>query len=224
MRVTGNTYRRSVRGRSSDDLVIGTHLGMGTEKFQIASLINNAAKSPPSHSPHGYHPKLLRFAGVAALFAFASILNIIYAFPCSFFFSLLAQRPPEHSESIPYEEKKKKKVSSCKKQSLKSFVQAAYYVLQLRFKIKLPSSGGAPEACNGGGLVWTLNILYVTSLFVKLRNRTLGYRQKPGFRQRRLVLETPPYEVVLNGWNKRLAWHSSRRTSAYKQSIRSSGS
>uniref|UniRef100_H3DKW6 Grid2 interacting protein n=1 Tax=Tetraodon nigroviridis TaxID=99883 RepID=H3DKW6_TETNG len=31
MRVTGNTYRRSVRGRSSDDLVIGTHLGMGTE-------------------------------------------------------------------------------------------------------------------------------------------------------------------------------------------------
>ncbi|XP_068605917.1 delphilin [Brachionichthys hirsutus] len=29
MRVTGTTYRRSVRGRSSDDLVIGTHLGMG---------------------------------------------------------------------------------------------------------------------------------------------------------------------------------------------------
>lgn len=31
MRVTGTTYRSSVRGRSSDDLVIGTHLGMGTE-------------------------------------------------------------------------------------------------------------------------------------------------------------------------------------------------
>ncbi|XP_028310103.1 delphilin isoform X2 [Gouania willdenowi] len=29
MRVTGNTYRSSVRGCSSDDLVIGTHLGMG---------------------------------------------------------------------------------------------------------------------------------------------------------------------------------------------------
>ncbi|XP_024128095.1 delphilin isoform X3 [Oryzias melastigma] len=29
MRVTGTTYRSSVRGRSSDDLVIGTHLGMG---------------------------------------------------------------------------------------------------------------------------------------------------------------------------------------------------
>nr|XP_057904973.1 delphilin isoform X4 [Doryrhamphus excisus] len=28
MRVTGTTYRSSVRGRSSDDLVIGTHLGM----------------------------------------------------------------------------------------------------------------------------------------------------------------------------------------------------
>ncbi|KAG7263246.1 LOW QUALITY PROTEIN: hypothetical protein CRUP_038641 [Coryphaenoides rupestris] len=32
MRVTGTTYRSSVRGRSSDDLVIGTHLGMGTRK------------------------------------------------------------------------------------------------------------------------------------------------------------------------------------------------
>lgn len=31
MRVTGTTYRSSVRGRSSDDLVIGTHLGMGTD-------------------------------------------------------------------------------------------------------------------------------------------------------------------------------------------------
>lgn len=31
MRVTGTTYRSSVRGRSSDDLVIGTHLGLGTE-------------------------------------------------------------------------------------------------------------------------------------------------------------------------------------------------
>ncbi|XP_023813346.1 delphilin isoform X2 [Oryzias latipes] len=29
MRVTGTTHRSSVRGRSSDDLVIGTHLGMG---------------------------------------------------------------------------------------------------------------------------------------------------------------------------------------------------
>lgn len=29
MKVTGTTYRSSVRGRSSDDLVIGTHLGMG---------------------------------------------------------------------------------------------------------------------------------------------------------------------------------------------------
>ncbi|KAM6913621.1 delphilin [Lycodopsis pacificus] len=29
MRVTGTTYRSSVRGRSADDLVIGTHLGMG---------------------------------------------------------------------------------------------------------------------------------------------------------------------------------------------------
>lgn len=33
MRVTGTTYRSSVRGRSSDDLVIGTHLGMGTELY-----------------------------------------------------------------------------------------------------------------------------------------------------------------------------------------------
>lgn len=29
MKVTGTTYRNSGRGRSSDDLVIGTHLGMG---------------------------------------------------------------------------------------------------------------------------------------------------------------------------------------------------
>lgn len=59
MRVTGNTYRRSVRGRSSDDLVIGTHLGMGTEKFQITSIISNATNSPPSHSPHYYHQETL---------------------------------------------------------------------------------------------------------------------------------------------------------------------
>src|SRR4029434_10717643 len=29
MKVTGTTYRSSVRGRTSDDMVIGTHLGMG---------------------------------------------------------------------------------------------------------------------------------------------------------------------------------------------------
>ncbi|TRY84694.1 hypothetical protein DNTS_003917 [Danionella cerebrum] len=40
MKVTGTTYRSSVRGRSSDDLVIGTHLGMGicTEPVEIAPM------------------------------------------------------------------------------------------------------------------------------------------------------------------------------------------
>ncbi|XP_035380722.1 delphilin isoform X2 [Electrophorus electricus] len=40
MKVTGTTYRSSVRGRSSDDLVIGTHLGMGirTEPVDVAPM------------------------------------------------------------------------------------------------------------------------------------------------------------------------------------------
>lgn len=34
MRVTGTSYRSCVRERSSDDCIIGTHLGMGTLHVQ----------------------------------------------------------------------------------------------------------------------------------------------------------------------------------------------
>ncbi|KAJ8413653.1 hypothetical protein AAFF_G00081600 [Aldrovandia affinis] len=37
MRVTGTTYRSSVRGRSSDDCIIGTHLGLGSHTDSVES-------------------------------------------------------------------------------------------------------------------------------------------------------------------------------------------
>ncbi|KAI1896014.1 hypothetical protein AGOR_G00090440 [Albula goreensis] len=37
MRVTGTTYKSSVRGRSSDDCIIGTHLGMGCHTDSVES-------------------------------------------------------------------------------------------------------------------------------------------------------------------------------------------
>ncbi|XP_072771935.1 delphilin isoform X4 [Nerophis lumbriciformis] len=50
VRVTGTTYRSSVRGRSSDDLVIGTHLGMG---YRADSLMEAGMRLAPGERQSG---------------------------------------------------------------------------------------------------------------------------------------------------------------------------
>ncbi|XP_051905005.1 delphilin isoform X4 [Hippocampus zosterae] len=50
MRVTGTTYRSSVRGRSSDDLLIGTHLSMG---FRADSLLEAGMRLAPGERQSG---------------------------------------------------------------------------------------------------------------------------------------------------------------------------
>ncbi|XP_022608425.1 delphilin-like [Seriola dumerili] len=50
MRVTGTTYRSSVRGRSSDDLVIGTHLGMG---FRAEPVLETGMRLAPGERQSG---------------------------------------------------------------------------------------------------------------------------------------------------------------------------
>ncbi|XP_031168339.1 delphilin isoform X1 [Sander lucioperca] len=50
MRVTGTTYRSSVRGRSSDDLVIGTHLGQG---FRAEMLLETGMRLAPGERQSG---------------------------------------------------------------------------------------------------------------------------------------------------------------------------
>ncbi|XP_033999091.1 delphilin [Trematomus bernacchii] len=50
MRVTGTTYRSSVRGRSSDDLVIGTHLGMG---FRAEAVLDAGMRLAPGERQSG---------------------------------------------------------------------------------------------------------------------------------------------------------------------------
>nr|XP_061805768.1 delphilin [Nerophis lumbriciformis] len=50
VRVTGTAYRSSVRGRSSDDLIIGTHLGMG---FRADSLLEAGMRLTPGERQSG---------------------------------------------------------------------------------------------------------------------------------------------------------------------------
>ncbi|KAM8843899.1 delphilin isoform 2-T2 [Spinachia spinachia] len=50
MRVTGTTYRSSVRGRSADDLVIGTHMGMG---LRVETLMETGMRLAPGERQSG---------------------------------------------------------------------------------------------------------------------------------------------------------------------------
>ncbi|XP_034396088.1 delphilin [Cyclopterus lumpus] len=50
MRVTGTTYRSSGRGRSSDDLVIGTHMGMG---LRVETVLETGMRLAPGERQSG---------------------------------------------------------------------------------------------------------------------------------------------------------------------------
>uniref|UniRef100_A0A3Q3J9W5 PDZ domain-containing protein n=1 Tax=Monopterus albus TaxID=43700 RepID=A0A3Q3J9W5_MONAL len=95
MRVTGTTYRSSVRGRSSDDLVIGTHLGMG---LRVEPALETGMRLVPGERQSGDGTSLPETPNnLANLSAVYAELENMYSAKRS---KSLKSRPPPAPESL----------------------------------------------------------------------------------------------------------------------------